>query len=238
MNGKVTNMELAEYFGINRQSIAMLVARGIINKDADGLFDLKACTHSYCAQLRDAAAGRAHEVSEAKMCSLRAGASLKDIQAQLAQIKLDRETKETVSRSEVIEAMYRMSVNVKHFVLMLPIKIKAALHLGIDDEATINVICHDVLEELAKGVTTLREGIGYTAKPADELTEADVAAMSPAEFRDRKYDPDFARVVDAMIHESEVRDVEELFKEAERSAALAVPNIPVRRGANGNGRAQ
>jgi hypothetical protein len=95
------------------------------------------------------------------------------------------------------------------------------------------VICHDVLNELAKGVTTLREGIGYCAKPADELTEEDVVAMSPAEFRDRRNDPDFARVVEAMIHESEVRDVEELFKEAERSAALAVP-IPVRLG---NGRA-
>jgi phage terminase Nu1 subunit (DNA packaging protein) len=238
MDGRVTNIELAELWGISRQAISMLVARGKISKGSDGLFDLKQATLAYCSQLRDAAAGRAHEVSEAKMCSLRAGASLKDIQTQLAQVRLDRETKTTVDRSEVLEAMHRLSLNVRHWVLMLPIKIKAALQLDVDAEETITVICHDVLTELAKGAVTLNEGIGYCQKPADELTEDDVAAMSPAEFRDRKYDPDFARVVDAMIHESEVRDVEELFKEAERSAALAVPNIPVRRGANGNGRAQ
>jgi hypothetical protein len=231
-------MELASYFGISRQVIAMLVARGVITKADDGLFDLKQATLAYCSQLRDAAAGRAHEVSEAKMQSLKAGASLKDIQTQLAQVRLDRETKSTVDRSEVIEAMHRLSLNVRHFVLMLPIKIKAALNLGVDDEETITVIVHDVLTELSKDAVTLHEGVGYCAKPADELTEEDIAAMSPSEFRDRRHDPDFARVVDAMIHESEVRDVEELFKEAERSAALAVPNIPVRRGANGNGRAQ
>jgi hypothetical protein len=37
MNGKVSNLELAEFFGISRQAISMLVARGVINKDADGL---------------------------------------------------------------------------------------------------------------------------------------------------------------------------------------------------------
>jgi phage terminase Nu1 subunit (DNA packaging protein) len=234
MNGRVSNIELASYFGISRQAIAMLVARGVITKGADGLFDLKQATLAYCSQLRDAAAGRAHEVSEAKMQSLKAGASLKDIQTQLAQVRLDRETKQTVDRADVIEAMHRLSINVRHWVLMLPIKIKAALNLDVDAEETITVIVHDVLTELAKGAVTLHEGVGYCAKPADELTEEDVVAMSPAEFRDRRHDPDFARVVDAMIHESEVRDVAELFREAERSAALAVP-IPMRRG---NGIAQ
>ena len=39
MNGRVTNIELASYFGISRQAIAMLAARGIITKGDDGLFD-------------------------------------------------------------------------------------------------------------------------------------------------------------------------------------------------------
>ena len=169
------------------------------------------------------------------MLSLRAGASLKDIQTQLAQVRLDRETKTTVDRSEVLDALHRLSLNIKHFVLMLPIKIKAALNLGVDDQETITAICHDVLTELAKDAVTLREGVGYCAKPADELTEADIVAMSPVEFRDRRNDPDFAHAVEAIILEFEKRDVAELIREAERSAIAAVPNIPVRRG---NGHAQ
>lgn len=237
MNGNVSKVELASYFGISHQRVSMLQARGVIKTDDDGLFNLKLSTQAYCAGLRDAAAGRQHEVSEVKMQSLRSGAGLKDIQAQLAQLKLDKETKATVDRSEVIEAMHRLSLNVKHFVLLMPIKIKGALHLDVDAEETINVICHDVLKQLANDILTLREGVGYCAKSADELTEADLIEMSPYEFKDRWQEPDFRTAALRIFREADERAVAELIREAEMSAIAAVPNIPVRRGMNGNGHA-
>jgi phage terminase Nu1 subunit (DNA packaging protein) len=223
MNRNLTNIELAEYFGISRQSISMLVARGVISKDAGGLFNLKACTQSYTAHLRDMASGRAHEVSETKMQSLRAGVGLKEIQTQLAQVKLDKETKATVDRADVVESMHRLALNVKHFVLLMPIKIKGALGLSVDAEETINVICHDCLNQLANGIMTLQEGIGFCDKSPDELTEADLVEMSPYEFKHRWEEPDFRTATLRIFREADERAVSELIREAELAAIAATP---------------
>ncbi len=205
----------------------MLVARGVVNKGADGLFDLKQATQAYTAQLRGAAAGRAHELSEAKQQSLRAGASLKVVQVQLAQKRLERETKDTVSKAEVIEAMERLTMNTRQCILTLPQKITTELKLGIDAQEKITVRVHDVLKDLANNCFTIREAVAYKEKPFEELTTEEFHAMSYAMLSNRTYlsDEDKRRMIDEMICE------------AERDAIRAVP-IPARRNGNGAGGTQ
>jgi phage terminase Nu1 subunit (DNA packaging protein) len=222
MNGKVTNIELAEYFGISRQAISMLVARGIISKNSDGLFDLKQATQSYTSNLRDAAAGRAHETSQAKTESLRAGANLKSVQVELAQNRLRREMKETVSKGEVIEALERLTLNTRQCILTLPQRITTELRLDIDAQEKITVHVHDVLTELAKGCFTVHEAVAYKQKPFSELTTDEFLAMSYAMLSNRTY-----------LTDAEKRClIDEMIDEAECDAAIAVP-IPVRNGAGG-----
>jgi hypothetical protein len=224
MNGRVSNIELASYFGISRQAIAMLVARGVITKGADGLFDLKQATLAYCSQLRGAAAGRAHEVSTAKMQSLQAGASLKSVQVELAQARLARETKQTVDRAEVIEAIERLTLNTRNHILTLPLKIRATLQLSLDAQEIITKLVHEVLIQLAERAFTIHEAVAYKKKPFNELTIEEFHAMSYAMMTNRTF----------LSDEDKKRLVDEVIREAERSACAATP-IPVR---NGAGRAQ
>ena len=97
----------------------MLQARGVISRGDDGLFDLKLATQAYCAQLRSSASGRVHETSQAKMQSLKAGVALKGVQTKLAETRLAKETKQTVDRAEIIEALERLTMNTRQHILGL-----------------------------------------------------------------------------------------------------------------------
>jgi phage terminase Nu1 subunit (DNA packaging protein) len=213
---KVSNLELASYFGISRQAIAMLVARGVIIKCDDGLFDLKQATLAYCSQLRDAAAGRAHEVSEVKMNSLRAGASLKEVQCELAQARLARETKATVDRAEIIEALERLMMNTRNHILTLPLKIKTTLRLDIDAQDTITQLVHDVLTNLSERAVTIHEAVAYKEKPFSELTIDEILAMSYSMMMNQTF----------LSDEDKKRLIDEIVRDAERSAILATPSRP------------
>jgi phage terminase Nu1 subunit (DNA packaging protein) len=213
----VTNIELAAWFGISRQAVAMLLARGVVKRCDDGLFDVRACTQSYTSHLREVAAGRSTEISEAKTQSLKAGVVLRGVQTKLAETRLARETKETVNKAEIIEALERLTLNTRNNILALPLKIRATLGLSIDAQESITVLVHDVLTQLSNGVFTIHEAVAYREKSFSELTSDEILAMSYAMMSNRTF----------LSDEDKQRMIDEIIREAEHDACAATPLRPV-----------
>ena len=109
------------------------------------------------------------------------------MQCELAQARLARETKATVDRSEVIEALERLTLNTRQHILTLPLKIRATLGLNVDAQEEITKLVYEILTQLSSGVFTIHDAVAYKEKAFSELTADEVCAMSYAMMSNRTF---------------------------------------------------
>ena len=95
MTDKITTHALAKLFGVTSKTVAELAKAGIIERAARGRWLLEASVSSYCAHLREQAAGRGGEAGAGVRARLGAA------QAQLTETKAKQLAGELVEAGQV-----------------------------------------------------------------------------------------------------------------------------------------
>jgi hypothetical protein len=96
MEKGISAVTLGSYFGVSRHIIDKLAASGVISRNADGRYDLKACTKAIYQHQQRQISGRAAAdgTAEARAASLRENVLLKQAQRRLLDFKHAKESGE------------------------------------------------------------------------------------------------------------------------------------------------
>jgi len=130
-NTKVGSTELAEWFGVTRQTVIELTRNGILHQISDESsgrttrkYDLKATMQEYSKYLRDRAAGRSTATEdELKKKKLEADIALKESQGELHRLKTAITNGEYISIQEVQIDYDKFFVTFKKFAMGLPSRV-------------------------------------------------------------------------------------------------------------------
>ncbi len=145
---KVSARELGRLLGLSDRSVRDLAARGVVARDGRGRYPLEASVASYCAHLREMAAGRAGDDGSRSLVSERA--RLAKAQADEREAKLAAMRRELLPAGEVLEEWSSVLRQVRAGMLAVPSRVRQRLgHLTADDAEVIDSEIRDVLSELA-----------------------------------------------------------------------------------------
>jgi terminase small subunit / prophage DNA-packing protein len=144
--GQIDLPSLAWLFDCSARQIQKLAARGIVVRVTSGRFEEKTSTRNYVRHLREQAAGRAGQ--DATTDAVAASVELKQVNAQLLRLRLQKEAGEMVTVDEIREVWARIMRGLRQFVLALPGKIAFEVPtLNGQDRAVIERICRDGLQD-------------------------------------------------------------------------------------------
>jgi phage terminase Nu1 subunit (DNA packaging protein) len=159
----LSGADLAWLFDCTTRQIEKLTQRGIAVRLARGRYDDKQTTRNYVRHLREQAAS--HVGREPGVDGVAASVALKEVNTQLAQIRLRREAGEVVAVADVRETWSRIIRGIRQFVLALPGKIAFEVPtLNHHDRTVIERVCRDGLQD-----ASMERGFGVSTDSADEL---------------------------------------------------------------------
>lgn len=145
--------QMGAIIGLSARNVQGAAARGIIirSKAERGRYDLAASLRAYTHHLREMAAGRAGGTDGKTLAASRA--SLTDLQAEEAKLRLARARGEVISVDEARDGWSNIARLVKAGVLALPSKMRFAIpHLTAHDGETMRTIARESLEDIARDI--------------------------------------------------------------------------------------
>lgn len=138
---------LGALLGISERAARELGRRGVVPRDGDGLFPVRACVRAYCAHLREAAAGRGGTGATSGLARERV--RLVREQADKTELANGLTRRELVPAAEVEAEWSRVCVALRARLLALPSRVQQRLaHLTAAEVATIDREVRDALTEL------------------------------------------------------------------------------------------
>lgn len=143
----VSSRVLADWLGISPQAVNKHAREGVIRRNDDGAFDLRASVLAYCRHVREVAAGRGGDEQP----------NLTAERARLAKVQADSyELKNAVTRGELVEVAEAERAwsdtlrTVRSCMLAIPSRVRQRLgHLTVADVEAIDFEVRNALTEAA-----------------------------------------------------------------------------------------
>lgn len=158
---------MAELLDISKQRVTELAKRGVIKKQARGQYLLKGSVSSYCASLRQTAAGRGGEAAQLDLTKERA--RLAKEQADREAFKNAQSRNELVHADDVVREWADILRTVRAGVMAIPSRVGMRLSsLSVAEIAVIDRECRDVLEEISNDEIDAPEGVGSSQTAATD----------------------------------------------------------------------